>query len=94
MDQLQKIKEQIQKLLDKNRELQLKVETLQKQLEEKNKEVEQLWRENLDYKDKIGNLSMAKGLANNSEEAKMAQQRLSRLVRKIDRCVELLNKQE
>ncbi|MBE6311832.1 MAG: hypothetical protein E7076_01595 [Bacteroidales bacterium] len=93
MDILQ-IKSQVIKLMEQNKELKAQIADLHKQMEEKDKNIQQLWQKCVDTQIKYDNLVSAKVLARDSDEAQKARKRLSGLVRNIDRCIALLNKQE
>jgi chromosome segregation ATPase len=93
MDILQ-IKSKVKKLMEQNNELKAQIADLHKQMEEKDKNIQQLWQKCVDTQIKYDNLVSAKVLARDSDEAQKARKRLSGLVRNIDRCIALLNKQE
>lgn len=93
MDILQ-IKSKVKKLIEQNNELKAQIADLHKQMEEKDKNIQQLWQKCVDTQIKYDNLVSAKVLARDSDEAQKARKRLSGLVRNIDRCIALLNKQE
>ena len=90
----EQIKQLLKNLAEEVKNQKNQISDLRKQLEQKEELAKQLRRECVDIQIKYDNLVSAKSIAHDSAEAKMSQQRLSRLVRRIDRCIALLNKTE
>ena len=91
---IQQLAQRLEKLFEQNKKQKVQISELREQLNQKDKEIEHLWHKVAEIQTKYDNLLSAKSIARDSAEAKMSQQRLSRLVRKIDRCIALLNKTE
>ena len=64
--------------------------TLQSELEQKKADVERLEKELAQKEADYTNLKMARAISSD-EEIKESKQRLSRLVREVDKCIALLN---
>lgn len=74
-------------------ELRLKNSRLQQQLEEKTNECEQAKAEYRTLEQHYNDLKTAATISLDGNDVKETQQRLSQLVREIDKCIALLNKQ-
>jgi len=64
---------------------------LEKAIESKEKELKEAKENILDLTTKYENLKLAKMISNGGADVKGAQQRLSKLVREVDKCIALIN---
>ena len=67
------------------------IKTLKKQLSEKETEIERLETSRKDLEAKYTNLKMARTISLYDKDIKDTKQRLSNLVREVDKCIALLN---
>ena len=67
------------------------IKTLKKQLSEKETEIERLETSRKDLEARYTNLKMARTISLYDEDIKDTKQRLSNLVREVDKCIALLN---
>lgn len=83
---------QISRLISSYRSLKLEKEKLVREKMELIETVEALRRENEDYKHQYETLKLAKTFAGNSTDTQQAKNKISQIVREIDKCIALLNK--
>ena len=67
------------------------IKTLKKQLSEKETEIERLENSRKDLEARYTNLKMARTISLYDKDIKDTKQRLSNLVREVDKCIALLN---
>jgi len=67
------------------------IKTLKKQLSEKETEIERLETSRKDLEARYTNLKMARTISLYDKDIKDTKQRLSNLVREVDKCIALLN---
>ena len=67
------------------------IKTLKKQLSEKDTEIERLENSRKDLEARYTNLKMARTISLYDKDIKDTKQRLSSLVREVDKCIALLN---
>lgn len=67
------------------------IKTLKKQLSEKEMEIERLETSRKDLEARYTNLKMARTISLYDKDIKDTKQRLSNLVREVDKCIALLN---
>ena len=67
------------------------IKTLKKQLSEKETEIERLETSRKDLEVRYTNLKMARTISLYDKDIKDTKQRLSNLVREVDKCIALLN---
>lgn len=78
-------------LMEKHIQLRRENEELYGMVEEKEKNIQRLQAENQALLQKYANLKLAKMIEISDDEMKNAKQRLSKLVREVDKCIALLN---
>ena len=78
-------------LIEKYTLLKQENEELYAMIDEKEKDIKELTQKNAELKQNYDNLKMARMLQISDNEMKSAKQRLSKLVRDVDKCIALLN---
>ena len=84
-EKIQSVKDRMQEHLDENVRLKQKNEDLQQLVQQKQSLIDEL-------ESKNQQLSLAKSIMTNSEDAHDARIRINRIVREIDKCIALLNR--
>ncbi|MDR0873717.1 MAG: hypothetical protein LBN27_09695 [Prevotellaceae bacterium] len=94
-------KQLINSLIEKSTELkslnaQLKSDklALQNELDRQREDLKMAYRDSVEWKSKYDSLKIAKTMAASREDIDAAQARLSNLVRKINKCIALINQQQ
>jgi DNA anti-recombination protein RmuC len=87
------LEENIKKLISQNKELKSEMNTLVDDLHKSKQELMLAHKDILDLQSKYDNLKIARTLSGDSEDVKHSQERISKLVREINKCIALLNQQ-
>lgn len=87
------LEENIEKLKALNLNLKQEKEELQKELDKKKHDLMVAHKEILDTQSKYNSLRIAESFSKNSQEREYTEERISKLVREINKCIALLNQQ-
>lgn len=89
-DLLQLLETRIRQLLLQDEGLRQRVSALEAQLAERDEHAGELHRQNQELSAQYANLKVAKMLELSDSDTRNARQRISRLVRDVDKCIALL----
>ena len=87
-------KEKLNEVISRYGKLKTDNQQLQNELSKQKENLMAAHRDILEWKSKYDSLRMAKTLANSENDITFAQERLSNLVRKINKCIALINQQQ
>ena len=88
---LHRFETRVRQLILSYRELQAENQQLKKAVSEGKAAMEELRRENKALQADYNNLKLARMMTVNGEDLQSAKNRLSRLIREVDKCIALLN---
>ena len=88
------LKEKLTELISQNGKLKTDNQQLQNELSKQKDNLMAAHRDILEWKSKYDSLRMAKTMAISENDVIFAQERLSNLVRKINKCIALINQQQ
>jgi len=86
------LREQISRLISLYQDLKLEKEELVREKMNLLEQVESLSKENDEFKHQYDTLKLAKTFAANTGDSQQAKNKISQIVREIDKCIALLNK--
>ena len=89
-DTLQLLETRIRQLILQDKDLQERCRMLEGQVAERDARIDELVRQNQGLSDQYANLKVARILELSDSDTRNARQRLSRLVRDVDKCIALL----
>jgi len=87
------LKEKLTELISQNGQLKNDKQQLQNELSKQKEDLMAAHRDILEWKSKYDSLRMSKAMAGSESDVAFAQERLSNLVRKINKCIALVNQQ-
>ena len=87
------LEENISKLISQNKTLKNENERLSADLDKREQELKLAHSKEIELQSKYDSLKMAKILSVSEKDTEFSQQKLSKLVREINKCIALLNQQ-